>query len=589
MLGCGLSASAKALLREARLNPLPSLSSAVAPPYGGGAVENPSNEFLWPSGRVAGGFLRRPYRQLLGREEEEGGQCTPADGVVRKKGPGFSSGLLGCPKGAIVVQGPAKKQLPAKESKLINGRGSDGLEIVHSPAAGRMNAAELENVFRTPSRGLSIKRKASDKEILAMSPSKRVAIADPSFPSVSPSPFYTPGHSRLKASFPLDSIYASHVTPSVAEGPQRGLLCSSSEKVEAAHWPTEMSNGLEQSQCLNTPNMTQGPHSGLPPETRACSSERATLDSLVVQYLKHQHRQCPAPITTLPPLSLLHPHVCPEPSRALDAPLNTACRLACREVCPPYGGAHGRRRDRHFVFSRFRPWRTCRDDANALLTTATFLGGTAYLAAGSHVGDIRIFDSNSGNILEIHTCHTSPIILLQSARRGLASGLEVSTSHPPQLLLSSTAYDVRLWDSSAIGNGPLHTFDGCKAARFNHTGSQFGAIGIDTSQKEVLLYDVGSGKLEQRLSDSVVGLPRSHSQSVPHFSPSDILILWNGVLWDHRIPRAIHKFDQFTDYGGGGFHPAGNEVSLYWPVHYFLIWTTTYDMVLIVSVRHVRS
>ena len=50
--------------------------------------------------------------------------------------------------------------------------------------------------------------------------------------------------------------------------------------------------------------------------------ERITLDSLVVQYLQHQHCQCPTPIITLPSLSLLHPHVCAEPKQSLDAPSN---------------------------------------------------------------------------------------------------------------------------------------------------------------------------------------------------------------------------------------------------------------------------
>ncbi|PKI31778.1 hypothetical protein CRG98_047832 [Punica granatum] len=38
------------------------------------------------------------------------------------------------------------------------------------------------------------------------------------------------------------------------------------------------------------------------------------------------------------------------------------------------------------------------------------------------------------------------------------------------------------------------------------------------------------------------------------------MVLWNGVLWDRRVSGPVHRLDQFTDYGGGGFHPAGNEV-----------------------------
>ncbi|TKY58202.1 DDB1- and CUL4-associated factor-like 1 [Spatholobus suberectus] len=38
------------------------------------------------------------------------------------------------------------------------------------------------------------------------------------------------------------------------------------------------------------------------------------------------------------------------------------------------------------------------------------------------------------------------------------------------------------------------------------------------------------------------------------------MLLWNGVLWDRRVSGPVHCFDQFTDFWGGGFHPAGNEV-----------------------------
>ena len=60
------------------------------------------------------------------------------------------------------------------------------------------------------------------------------------------------------------------------------------------------------------------------------------LDKLVcARKLTPFGRECPAPITTLPPLSLLHPQVCPEPSSALDASLNTAGRLAACQITPP--------------------------------------------------------------------------------------------------------------------------------------------------------------------------------------------------------------------------------------------------------------
>ncbi|CAJ2635175.1 unnamed protein product [Trifolium pratense] len=229
--------------------------------------------------------------------------------------------------------------------------------------------------------------------------------------------------------------------------------------------------------------------------------ERVTLDSLVVQYLKHQHRQCPAPITTLPPTSLLHPHVCPEPKRSLDAPSNVTARLGTREFKFTYGGLHGNRRDRQFVFSRFRPWRTYRDDA------------------GSHTGELNFFDSNNNNVVESFTGHEAPLALVQSFVSG-----------ETQLLLSSCSKDVKLWDATSI-------------------------LG-----REIVLYDIQEGKLERTLSDTLAtSTGRGHAYSLIHFSPDDERLLYNGVLWDPRRSEPVYRFDQFTDYGGGGFHPAGNE------------------------------
>jgi HIV-1 Vpr-binding protein len=66
--------------------------------------------------------------------------------------------------------------------------------------------------------------------------------------------------------------------------------------------------------------------------------------SLVVQYLKHQHQQCPASIATLAPLSILHCQVHPEPTHLSEVSLNTAGRLAICQICPPFGG-HRRETD----------------------------------------------------------------------------------------------------------------------------------------------------------------------------------------------------------------------------------------------------
>ncbi|KAL4564995.1 hypothetical protein LXL04_029076 [Taraxacum kok-saghyz] len=297
---------------------------------------------------------------------------------------------------------------------------------------------------------------------------------------------------------------------------------------------------------------TPGVSDGLDDNNTQLNPERLTLDSIVVNYLKHQHRQCPAPITTLPPLSLLHPHVCPESKRSLDAPSNITARLNTREFRTMYGGIHGSRRDRQFVYSRFRPWRTCRDENGILLTCITFLGDSSQIAAGSHSGELKVFDSNNNNMLESSPGHQFPLTMVKSF---------ISGDTQTQLLLSSSSHDVRLWDAPSVSAGPKYSFDGIKAATFSHCGTMFAALSAELSRREILVYDVQTCKSDLKLTDpSFSGSSKGHAYSQVHFSPSDIMLLWNGVLWDRRVPGPVHRFDQFTDYGGGGFHPAGNEV-----------------------------
>ena len=43
-------------------------------------------------------------------------------------------------------------------------------------------------------------------------------------------------------------------------------------------------------------------------------------------------------------------------------------------------------------------------------------------------------------------------------------------------------------------------------------------------------------------------------------SPGDELVLSDGILWDMRSKKLLHKFDKFNDYVSGVFHPSGLEI-----------------------------
>ncbi|XP_077248796.1 DDB1-CUL4 associated factor 1 [Tasmannia lanceolata] len=551
----GLATTAASLLKEAQLTPLPSLAAPPPLLHQTSVQETSSIQFQWPSGRASCGFLSDASK-ITPWYENPNIKSVSDLSFSKKKPLVFSSYLNSQGKNQPPSQSSSIKNLPSCSKNPSAPVGVSETQIL--PPLSSSSDADLP--FKTPI-VLPMKRKLIESKDTGFSlPVKRLNTSDIGFQSPvcqTPNPVRKSGQSIETVGF--------SATPNYCQRDQSGRITPLSV----------LADNQDDIQCQNTPVGQTTPFAaqlGLLIDAQAGNTERVTLDSLVVQYLKHQHRQCPAPITTLPPLSLLHPHVCPEPSRSLDAPTNTTSRLSTREFRNHHGGVHGHRRDRQFVYSRFRPWRTCRDDA-AILTCITFLGDSSQIATGCHTGELKIFDSNSGNVVESYSCHQTPVTLVQSSLSGSA-----------QLVLSSGAYDVRLWDASSISGGPMHSFDGCKAARFSHSVAMFAALSSESSRREVLLYDIQTCNLDLTLSDSssaVSGQGRGHLQSPIHFSPSDTMLLWNGVLWDRRVSGPVHRFDQFSDYGGGGFHPAGNEViinSEVWDLRKFKLLRTVQSL-----------
>jgi len=290
---------------------------------------------------------------------------------------------------------------------------------------------------------------------------------------------------------------------------------------------------------------------------------KSKLDSIMTTYLRAQHRQCAAPIAACAPFSLLEPHACPEPRHELAAPRNLGSRLARREWYSrhPRGGPGGRARDRHFVFGRFRSLRGLRDEG-AVLTTAAFVGGDGdRLLAGSHEGEIRLFDAGNGDMLELHDGgHSGPIRTLRASPPSCAKSLALSCS----------STEVNLWDVSAMGHGTVHVFEGSCNGAFGHGAKHLAVVGEDLVGT-MRLVDCSTGGAVHTFTPTPLpsgggggAAPRLH-HSMRYadvcFSPGDGgLLLWGNLLWDVRLPHPVQRFDRFSDGGGACFHPAGNEV-----------------------------
>ncbi|GLT85096.1 hypothetical protein SLE2022_032980 [Rubroshorea leprosula] len=525
---CGLAETAAKLLKEAQLTPLPSLAAPSSLAHQSSTQDTPLMQLQWPSGRITGGFLSNKQKGSAS-DEDSSLKCNSAPSLKRK--PPFLSPLILQSRNQF--QSHDSQPLSARKVSRDSPAPTSVSEIPSEHV--QKNNLDVEFQCKTPII-LPLKRKLSElKDTGSTLSGKRINTGDQALRS----PVYSTLSASRRSHLLADAAGFSTPSPSLRD--QHGRPT-----------PSNLTIILEDNQCSSSHvgQMTPSSKPVLLNDPQPSGLERLTLDNIMVQYLKHQHRQCPAPITTLPPLSLLHPHACPEPKRSLDAPLNIAARLGTREFRGVYGGVHGNRRDRQFVYSRFRPWRTYRDDAGALLTCLNFLGDSSQVVVGSHAGELKIFDSNSNNVLESCVSHESPLTIVQPYISG-----------ERRLILSSGSKDVRLWDASSISGGPMHSFDGCKAAKLNNSGTTFATLSAESNRQEILLYDVQACNLELKLSDaSANSTARGLVYSLIHFSPSDTMLLWNGVLWDPRVNGPVHHFEQLTDYGGGGFHPAGNEV-----------------------------
>lgn len=72
------------------------------------------------------------------------------------------------------------------------------------------------------------------------------------------------------------------------------------------------------------------------------------------------------------------------------------------------------------------------------------------------------------------------------------------------------------------------------------------------------IYDIHTGQKVLTLNE--LALANNYKRNCATFNPTDELVLNDGVLWDVRASRAIHKFDKFNMNISGVFHPNGLEV-----------------------------
>ncbi|CAH8841961.1 unnamed protein product [Trichobilharzia szidati] len=303
-----------------------------------------------------------------------------------------------------------------------------------------------------------------------------------------------------------------------------------------------------------------------------------TLSKVVESFLLHQHAQCPHPVSVCPKFSLYYPHRCPEPRP--NKQTNCCQHLMLRER--HYGSMKLRpstKELRHFLHRRFQPMAIIRESDDDLLTACCFSQTDDGLFLGSNSGAIAWVNvEEDGLPIELFHGQTSSIRRLAHTRDGERL-LVCSEWGEPATLVARLRPAM---NTSSNSNSPWETISEdfvfhvseARYAEFSNTGHQDRLVA--TYGKMAKVFDLTTGS---RVADLFSAVKQSgYVLNKATFSPSDHLVLNDGVVWDLRCSgmlttnfsgslqhpgtssRPVHKFDKFQDIVSGVFHPNGLEI-----------------------------
>lgn len=279
--------------------------------------------------------------------------------------------------------------------------------------------------------------------------------------------------------------------------------------------------------------------------SNSASSAPINLDKIVRQYLLNQHSLCKTPMITCPTFELLKPHKCPSKSdrpRASDfrtMGTNFGSRFFKRQIG---GNSHGHE-DKKLIYSRFKPFRVLRSadisgDEEVSFTTCAFSPCYQWTIVGTSAGDVKLF--NNSNLQEDGTypCHESEIY-------------HVEANNKCSLLLTSNTWRrplSALWKMEGLFDKVIE-FEREEYVEFSkHTQDKVIATNSDTAS----VFDI---ETKTRLMTLKPRMSNQYLKNRATFDPYDELILSDGVLWDFKSGKEVHKFDKLNENLNGVFNP----------------------------------
>ncbi|XP_066939041.1 DDB1- and CUL4-associated factor 1 isoform X1 [Macrobrachium rosenbergii] len=275
--------------------------------------------------------------------------------------------------------------------------------------------------------------------------------------------------------------------------------------------------------------------------TGLTNEPKISLDRIVTEYLTNQHALCKNPVVTCPTFDLFQPHRCPEPRSVRASPTNFTMRITKRGYNIPLTGLEGSANNRKFIYSRYRPTQTFRpsEDDDIFLCCA-FTPDDQFIVIGTTRGEVRLF-SRGGTEEGVYTVHQGAVSTLVPHNSGSL------------LLTSCTAiHETSLWSISDLFDLKFSIFE-CQHADFSNAQDKI----IGTSEQTAKLYDLYTSQV---VSEFTPKLSNHYRINRAVLDPTDELILTDGVLFDVRSGKQIHKFDKINPILNGVFHRNGLEI-----------------------------
>ncbi|XP_037947089.1 protein mahjong isoform X2 [Teleopsis dalmanni] len=268
-----------------------------------------------------------------------------------------------------------------------------------------------------------------------------------------------------------------------------------------------------------------------------------SLNTIVTEYLTNQHALCNNPMTTCPQFDLFTPHKCPDPkpSRVLNSLHNLTAR-----VFRAQSGYNTATLDRRYVHTNIAPWHSIRsnDYNETQFSCCSFLPNSNLILCGTQQGDIKAYNVNDCTEVFTFDCCSDCIDVINANRRG-------------NLILTSCSWRTSmsiLW--SLKNNEVMHELDFPE-----DTYCEFSSLAQDkvlgTMAEIAHLYDLPTGKIISTFKPSI---SNQYSKNRATFHPTEEIVLSDGVLWDIRVHKEIHKFDKLNQTLSGVFHPNGLEI-----------------------------